>query len=99
MNTRAGLLLFMLAASFCGAQTHTITDPGTLPGANSSGAKAINGTAQVTGFAYDSNNTICNVSRYSSGVMTDLGTLGGSSAMGNGRNSLGQIPDIRRMPR
>ena len=62
MNTRAGLLLFMLAARFCGAQTYTTTDPGTLPGGNSSGAKAINGTAQVTGFAYDSNNTICNVS-------------------------------------
>jgi len=26
--------------------------------------------------------------------MTDLGTLSGSSAMGNGRNSLGQMPDI-----
>jgi probable HAF family extracellular repeat protein len=95
MNSRVSFFLFLflslLVTTFCSAQTYTIKDLGTLPGGHSSGAKAINATAQVTGFAYDSNDTISDVFRYSNGLLTDLGTLGGSSAIGNGINSSGQV--------
>ena len=90
MKSRASLFFFLLVTTFSAAQTYTVTDLGTLPGGNSSGAKAVNATAQVTGFAFQSS-TISDVFRYSNGSMTNLGTLGGNSAIGNGINASGQI--------
>ena len=84
-------VLFLTAASLCAAQTYTVTDLGTLPAGSSSGAKAVNATGQATGWAYDANNSVSEVFRYSSGAMRKLGTLGGSSAIGNAINSSGRI--------
>jgi len=96
MNMRASLprfgfvLLLTAAASFCAAQTYTVTDLGTLPGGSSSGAKAINVNAQATGWAFSSS-TVSNAFFYSNGAMTNLGTLGGSTGIGNGINKSGQV--------
>jgi probable HAF family extracellular repeat protein len=84
------LSFFLTIASFCVAQTYTVTDLGTLPGGGSSGAKAINLSGEITGYAYDSSaNT--DVFVYSGGSMSDLGTLGGTTALGNGINTSGQV--------
>src|SRR5258708_304884 len=96
MHLRASLprfvfvLLLTLAASLCAAQTYTVTDLGTLPGGSFSGAKAINLSAEITGWAYSSS-TVSDVFLYSNGAMTNLGTLGGPSGIGNGINKFGQV--------
>src|SRR5258708_28821814 len=96
MRLRASLprfvfvLLLTVAASLCAAQTYTVTDLGTLPGGSFSGAKAINLTAEITGWAYSSS-TVSDVFLYSNGAMTNLGTLGGPSGIGNGINKSGQV--------
>ena len=98
MNLFAGLprigfvfLLTMATSSLCAAQTYTVTDLGTLRGGSFSGARAINATGEITGYAYDSNNSVSDVFLYSNATMTDLGTLGGTSAIGNGINASGQV--------
>src|SRR5258708_9539228 len=94
MKTRATLLCIAIvigAFPFCAAQpSYTIRDLGTLRGGNISGARAINATAQITGYAYSSN-TLANVFLYSSGTLTSLGTLGGTTGIGNGINSSGAV--------
>ena len=96
MNVRTGfprflaLLVLSTAASLCAAQTYTVTDLGTLPGGNSSGAKAINLGGEVTGWAY-SNSTTANVFLYSNGAMQDLGSLGGDYSIARAINDRGQI--------
>ena len=57
MRLNAGLSRFfffvlLTAATICAAQTYSITDLGTLPGGNSSGAKAVNASGEATGWAY-----------------------------------------------
>src|SRR5579859_5296015 len=82
--------LFLLAFSVtAAAQTYTITDLGTL-GGNSSGARGINATGQVTGYAYSSK-TQSNVFLDSGGKMSSLGTLGGTTGIGLAINSSGQV--------
>ena len=71
------------------AQTYTITDLGTL-GGNSSGARGVNSTGEVTGYAYSSQ-TKSNVFLFTGGKMTNLGTLGGTSAIGLAINTSGQV--------
>src|SRR5256885_1364825 len=83
------VLLMLTTSVWCIAQTYSITDLGTL-GGSSSGAKAVNASGQVTGYAFGSNG-VSNVFRYSSGHMTNLGTLGGTVAIGNGINASGQV--------
>src|SRR5260370_13467650 len=91
MNLRASFPRFVLAllltaaASLCAAQTYTVTDLGTLPGGSFSGAKAINLSAEITGWAYSSS-TVSDAFLYSNGAMTNLGTLGGTTAIANGIN-------------
>ena len=83
-------VLFLFAWSYCFAQTFTITDLGTLAGGDLSGAHAINASGQITGFAGNTDGSDA-VFRYSNGVMTSLGTLGGSVGTGTSINSSGQI--------
>src|SRR5258706_5067537 len=97
MNMRASLSRFgfvlpllTAASSLCAAQTYTVTDLGTLPGGSASGAKAINVSGEITGWAF-SNSTVSDAFLYSNGAMTNLGTLGGSSGIGNGINKSGQV--------
>jgi probable HAF family extracellular repeat protein len=82
------VLLLTAASSLCAAQTYTITDLGTLPGGCYSGAQAINVSAEITGWAYSSA-TVADVFLYSNGSMTNLGTLGGTTGIGNGINKSG----------
>lgn len=82
---------FLLAlAVTAAAQTYSITDLGTLPNGNGSGARGINLSGQVTGYAsFKSGGS--NVFLYSGGKMTSLGNLGGGSAIGQAINSSGQV--------
>ena len=85
------LLTLVLASSVCAAQTYTVTDLGTAPGMDWSVARAINTAHQITGASGKSNSNLSGVFLYSNGAMTNLGTLGGSTGVGNGINSSGQI--------
>src|SRR3981081_3640751 len=92
--SRSGLftvLLITAMSSFCAAQTYTITDLGTLSAGGYSVARSINATAEVTGAAGNNNSNLSSVFSYSNGAMTNLGTLGGPSGIGNGINASGRI--------
>src|SRR5260370_39236391 len=84
-------LLTTALSCLCAAQTYSVTDLGTLRGGSFSGAKAINATGENTGYAYDSNDNVSDVFLYHNATMTDLGTLGGTSAIGNGITENGQV--------
>jgi len=85
-------LLFLLLAtsSLCAAQSYTVTDLGTLHGDAYSVARGINATGQITGAAGPNNSPDSSVIVYSNGKLTNLGTLGGNSGIGNGINASGQ---------
>jgi probable HAF family extracellular repeat protein len=86
------ILLLTTASSLCAAQTsYTITDLGALSSNGYSVARAVNATAEVTGAVGSNNSNTSEVFLYSSGTMTNLGTLGGPSGVGNGINSSGQV--------
>jgi probable HAF family extracellular repeat protein len=83
-------LPFSLALAVAGAaQTYTITDLGP-PGNNSSGARGINASGQVTGYA-NSSSTKSNVFLYSGARMKTLGTLGGTTGIGLAINASGHV--------
>src|SRR5262245_53426541 len=81
----------LFTAALCAGQTYTITDLGDSLGGTSSGARAINASGQITGYAYRTGNSVTDVFLYSGGVMTDLGTLGGTTGLGLGINASGQV--------
>ena len=83
-------LLLVALPLTCAAQTYTITDLGLLPGGNGSGARGINATGQVTGYASLTKGG-SDVFLYTGGKMTSLGTLGGGSAIGQAINASGQV--------
>jgi probable HAF family extracellular repeat protein len=90
---RAGfLLLLTVAVSVCSAQTYTMIDLGTAPGDGFAVPSAINASAQVTGAAGPGGNSgNSHVFIYRNGKFTNLGTLGGTSGIGNGINASGQV--------
>jgi probable HAF family extracellular repeat protein len=81
--------LLLALAWTAAAQTYTVTDLGTL-GGSSSGARAINATGQITGYAFSSS-TQSNAFLYKNGKMLNLGALGGSTGIGLAINSTGQV--------
>src|SRR5260370_26958868 len=85
------LLVTAPSLLLCAAQTYTVTDLGTLPGGGYSVARSVNATGEVTGAAGKSNSNLSSVFLYSNGSMTNLGTLGGPSGIGNGINASGEI--------
>ena len=88
---RLTLLLSLATSSLCAAQTYTVTDVGTLSGDVYSVAQGINASGEVTGAAGRNNSPSSDAIVYSSGVLTNLGTLGGISGIGNGINDSGQV--------
>lgn len=87
--SRLILMPLLLVTINGAAQRYAVTDLGTL-GGNSSGARGINATGQVTGYAYSSK-TQSNVFLYTAGKMKSLGTLGGTDGLGLAINSTGQV--------
>ena len=85
------ILIALTMSSLSFAQTYTVTDLGDSLGGNSSGARAVNASAQITGYAYASGNNVSDVFLYSKATMTSLGTLGGTTGTGNGINISGQV--------
>jgi probable HAF family extracellular repeat protein len=81
---------FLLALSGTAAsQTYTITDLGTL-GGSSSGARGVNASGQITGYASIST-TNSSAFLYGGTKMTSLGTLGGTTSIGLSINVSGQV--------
>ena len=92
LATSACILFLSAASSFCAAQTsYTVTDLGTLSSNGYSVARAINATAEVTGAAGTSDSSLSDIFVYNDGALTSLGTLGGTSGIGNGINASGQV--------
>lgn len=93
MKNLAGICVLMMAASMmCAAQTsYSITDLGIIDTNGYSVAKAVNATAQVTGAAGSNRTNLSEIFFYSNGSMSSLGTLGGTSGIGNAINSSGQV--------
>ena len=85
------ILIALTVSSLSFAQTYTVTDLGDSLGGNSSGARAVNASAQITGYALASGNNVSDVFLYSNATMTSLGTLGGTTGIGNGINMSGQV--------
>jgi len=84
--------LFLAATSALSlAQTYTVTDLGAPKSNGYSLAQSVNATGEVTGAVGTDDPNLSGVFLYSQGEMTMLGTLGGSSAIGLGINSSGQI--------
>jgi len=82
----------LAASSRHPAASYTITDLGTLGGSyTTSGAKAINASGEITGWAEDPATGNSVVMKWSAGVMTNLGTLGGNSGVGLGIDAKGDI--------
>jgi len=85
------ILIALTVSSLSFAQTYTVTDLGDSLGGNSSGARAVNASAQITGYALASGNNVSDVFLYSNAAMKSLGTLGGTTGIGNGINISGQV--------
>lgn len=84
-------LLLTIASTLCTAQTYSVKDLGTISGDDYSVARAINATGQVTGASGKTNSNLADIFLYSGGTMTDLGTLGGNTGIGNGINASSQV--------
>jgi probable HAF family extracellular repeat protein len=97
----AGLLSLCCALSFTAAAqaavVYTVTDLGTLGGPYSYGL-GINASGQVTGYSYTAGYAAAGAFLWTptspngaSGMMHDLGTLGGIDSIGTGINDSGQV--------
>jgi probable HAF family extracellular repeat protein len=98
MKRLAGLPAFVCgmcmtaASTLCAAQSsYSVTDLGTLNTNGYSMAVAVNVGGEATGLAGTTNSATSEVFLYSKGKMTNLGTLGGTSGIGNAINGIGQV--------
>ncbi len=84
---------FFAISAWASPGPYTITDLGTLGGADSR-AFSLNDSGQVAGWAFVSGglgNGVSHAFRYTGGSMTDLGTLGGTNSGAYGINSAGYV--------
>jgi probable HAF family extracellular repeat protein len=82
--------MLFLTSALCAAQSsYTITDLGALGTHSYSVARGVNASAEVTGATGAGSES--EVFFYSNGAMTNLGTLGGSSGIGNAINTSGEV--------
>ena len=98
MRRLAGLPAFVFgvcmtaASTVCAAQSsYSVTDLGVLNTNGYSMAVAVNVGGEVTGLAGTTNSISSEAFLYSKGKMTNLGTLGGTSGIGNAINGFGQV--------
>jgi probable HAF family extracellular repeat protein len=93
MKTVASLFTFLCVATatLCAQTSYSVTDLGTINTNGYSVAKGVNTSGEVTGAAGTNNSNSSEGFLYSGGSMTSLGTLGGTSGIGNGINVSGQV--------
>lgn len=91
--TKFKQVFFAIGLMFANAvwAAYEITDLGTLGGGNESLAYALNDNGDVVGYSYLAGNSVHHAFLYTSGVMVDLGTLGGAVSTANGINEAGQV--------
>jgi probable HAF family extracellular repeat protein len=88
---RAGALLAVaLHGSAARAQTTSTISPIAVPGTSSLSVLGLNANGQITGYLLDANSAQ-HAFRWGGGSGVDLGTLGGSTSVGYGINSLGHV--------
>jgi probable HAF family extracellular repeat protein len=73
----AAMLVVFGLVGVAHAQSYSVTDLGTLVGGSFSYPLGLNNSGQVVGYSDMANNSASHAFLYSSGSMTDLGTLGG----------------------
>lgn len=82
--------ILLACESVSAAPAYTVIDLGTLPGGTFSSARAINANGEIAGVADVAPNTFV-AFQYANGQITNLGTLGGSTAIGLGINIAGKV--------
>ena len=92
LSAAACVICLSAVSTMVSAQTsYSIADLGTIDSNGYSASQAVNATGEVTGVAGSSITATSEVFVYSTGTMTNLGTLGGHSGIGNAINRSGQV--------
>ncbi len=81
--------LALASGSFARAETYSITDLGTLGGANGSGALALNGRGTTAGYSFVQGTNFVHAMLNRYGAVEDLGTLGGTQSLARSVNAVG----------
>ena len=91
------LLLFLAYpnTSHCGQSPGTIRPLPSLGGSMMQ-VNGMNSAGQLTGFSYTTGNAAAHAFLYSNGVITDLGTFGGTISQGFAINSSGLVAGLPR---